>query len=206
MWLLAAVILIFVTGLAIFWPYLRPQALASPGSTVTVDPRLTDLYDQRDMLYRAVRDARLDLETGKLSEADFEQHEAGLKQQAADVLRSIDQVEQELFSPQLDAQLEAEISAVRGASSVGTPRGADDMALEASIAAARRSNRGSATPPATSQAAQGNGQMAQGNGHGRPVTSASIGATADRYCGHCGGPLQVGDRFCGKCGQAVRAS
>ncbi len=178
MWLLAAFFLILATGLAVFWPYLRPQVALDSGTDV--DPRLTELYAQRDKLYRAVRDARLDLETGKLSGADFEQHEAGLKLQAAEVLRSIDEVESELLSPQLDAQMEAEIAAAR------TARGADDdaehnAAIEASIAAARRSGKnGAAVAPA--------------------------GAGVDRFCGHCGGPLQVGNRFCGKCGQAVRAS
>lgn len=178
MWLLAAFFLLLFTGLAIFWPYLRPQAALDSGTDL--DPRLAELYDQRDMLYRAIRDARLDMETGKLSAADFEQHEAGLKRQAADVLRSIDEVEGELLSPQLDAKMEAEIAAVR------TARGSDDgadynAAIEASIAAARRSGKnGAAVAPA--------------------------GASSDRFCGHCGGPLQVGNRFCGKCGQAVRAS
>jgi hypothetical protein len=172
MWLIAAFFLILLSGMAILWPYWRPQVALGP--TADVDPRLVDLYAQRDKLYQAVRDARLDLQTGKLSTVDFEQHEAGLKQRAAEVLRAIDQVEADLLSPQLDASLEAEIAAAR----LGP--GADDHAVEASIAAVRRSRQG---------------------GVAKPVAVA-----ADRFCGHCGGPLQVGDRFCGKCGQAVRAA
>lgn len=171
MWLIAALALILLTGLAIFWPYLRPQLTLDLAADV--DPRLLTLYAHRDKLYQAVRDARLDLETGKLSAADFEQHEAGLKRQAAEVLRAIDQVEGELFSPQLDAQLETEIAAARAA------RDDHDQALEASIAAARRGKRTGVAAP--------------------------LAAGADRFCGHCGGPLVVGDRFCGRCGQAVRA-
>jgi len=173
MWLIAALVLMLLTGLVIFWPYLRPQVALGPA--VDLDPRLVDLYAQRDKLYQAVRDARLDLETGKLTAGDFEQHEAGLKQRAAEVLRAIDQVEGDLLSSQLDARLEAEIAAARSA------RGSDDHSLEASIAAARRSR-------------QGGGVLA-------PAV-----AGADRFCGHCGNPLQMGDRFCGKCGQAVRAA
>lgn len=171
MWLVAAFVLILLTGLAILWPYLRP--LPAFGPATEIDPRLAELYAQRDMLYRAVRDARLDMATGKLSAADFEQHEARLKQQAADVLRTIDQVEGELVSPLVDARLEAEIAAARNV------RSADDQALEASIAAARRPKQGGGATP--------------------------TGVVGDRFCGHCGNPLQVGDRFCGKCGQAVRA-
>lgn len=178
MWILAALVLLIVAGLAIFWPYLRPQATAIPRADI--DPRLIELYTQRDRLYRSVRDARLDMETGKLSQPDYEQQTAQLKQQAADVLRKIDTVEQDLLSPQMDAQLEAEITAVRG--------GADGRAsvgdeVEAAIAAARRRNGGA------------------------PVTGSEPGPAGrgDRFCGHCGKPLQVGDRFCGKCGQAIRA-
>ncbi len=176
MWILAALLLIVGVGVFILWPYLRPQpSFADP--VVDIDPRLTELYDQRDFLYGAVRDARLDLETGKLSQEDYDQHEAGLKQQAAVVLRSIDEVEQSLSSPQMDAAMEAEIIAVRRAPDRALV-GGDDDAVEAAIAVARRRNGGNGAAPAA--------------------------VRADRFCGHCGGPLKTGDRFCGRCGQALR--
>ncbi len=176
MWILAALLLIAGAGVFILWPYLRARPVV-PGAQVDVDPRLLDLYDQRDMLYGAVRDARLDLETGKLSQDDFEQQDGRLRQQAATVLRSIDDIEQSMASPQLDALVEAEISAAREAPApVRLAPGADDDAVEAAIAGARRRN--GASSPAV---------------------------RADRYCGHCGGPLKTGDRFCGRCGQATQA-
>lgn len=180
MWILAVLVLLIVAGVAILWPYLRPQSTAIPRADI--DPRLIELYTQRDRLYRSVRDARLDMETGKLSQADYEQQTVLLKQQAADVLRKIDTVEQDLLSPQMDAKLEAEIAAMResvdGRASVGDE-------VEAAIAAARRRNGGAPAPtPGSDPGAPGRG---------------------DRFCGHCGGVLQVGDRFCGKCGQAIRA-
>jgi len=180
MWILAAVLLIAGVGVFILWPYLRPRP-SSADPVTDIDPRLTELYDQRDFLYAAVRDARLDLETGKLSQEDFEQHEAGLKQQAAVILRSIDEVEQSLSSPQMDAEVEAEISAVRQ-TAVRPLVSADDDAVEAAIAVARRRNGGSAAAPVAATAA----------------------LRVDRFCGHCGGPLKAGDRFCGRCGQASR--
>lgn len=181
MWILAALLLIIGVGVFILWPYLRPQrSFADP--VVDIDPRLTELYDQRDFLYGAVRDARLDLETGKLSQEDYDRHEANLKQQAAVVLRSIDEVEQSLSSPQLDAEMEAEISALRQ-SPDRVVAVADDDAVEAAIAVARRRNGG--------------------NGAASVATATTV--RVDRFCGHCGGPLKTGDRFCGRCGQATRA-
>jgi len=98
------------------------------------------------------------------------------------ILRSIDEVEQSLSSPQMDAEVEAEISAVRQ-TAVRPLVSADDDAVEAAIAVARRRNGGSAAAPVAATAA----------------------LRVDRFCGHCGGPLKAGDRFCGRCGQASRA-
>ena len=168
MWILAAVLLIAGVGVFILWPYLRPRP-SSADPVTDIDPRLTELYDQRDFLYAAVRDARLDLETGKLSQEDFEQHEAGLKQQAAVILRSIDEVEQSLSSPQMDAEVEAEISAVRQ-TAVRPLVSADDDAVEAAIAVARRRNGGSAAAPVAATAA----------------------LRVDRFCGHRGQASRAG--------------
>lgn len=112
MWFLIAFLLILLAGAAVLWPFLRPQAVGA-APTVGVDPRLAELYSQRDMLYQAIRDARFDLQTGKLSQEDYEQQTARLKQNAAAVLRQIDQLETQLVSPELDAGIEAEVAAAR---------------------------------------------------------------------------------------------
>ena len=170
MWILAALLLIVLTGLAVFWPYLRPQPQAIGAET---DPRLAELYSRRDMLYQAIRDARFDMEMGKLSAEDYEQQSSQLKQQAADVLRAIDAVEGEIMSPALAAKVEAEVAAARLAAAKAAVGGnGSDEALEATIATARRA---------------------------RPATPV----VASRFCTQCGSPLTEGDRFCGKCGKVV---
>ena len=112
MWFLIAFLLILLAGAAVLWPFLRPQP-AGVVPTAGVDPRLADLYSQRDMLYQAVRDAHFDLQTGKLSQEDYDQQSARLKQDAAAVLRQIDQLEVQLASPELDTKIEAEVAAAR---------------------------------------------------------------------------------------------
>lgn len=112
MWILISLLLVLLAGTAILWPYLRPQPVdALPAATV--DPRLLELYTQRDMLYQAVRDARFDLQTGKLSQEDYDQQSARLKQNAVSVLQEIDEQEKNLASPEMDAQIEAEVAAAR---------------------------------------------------------------------------------------------
>ncbi len=112
MWILLAFFLIFLAGTVILWPYLRPQSVGA-APVAKIDPQLAELYAQRDMLYQAVRDARFDLQTGKLSQEDYDQQSARIKQNAATVLQEIDALEANLAPPELDAQIEAEVAAAR---------------------------------------------------------------------------------------------
>ncbi|MCO6450625.1 MAG: hypothetical protein J5I90_07525 [Caldilineales bacterium] len=171
LWIFVTIALVAVTAVAILWPFLRNNRTPQP--TVDVDPRLLELYSQRDRLYQATRDARFDMEMGKLTDEDYAAHTGQLKQQAAVVLRSIDETEAEILSPALDATLEAEIARQRTQPRTNGRNGhaASEDALEAAIASARRSK--------------------------------TAGAKVDRYCGRCGTLVKAGDRFCGSCGQGV---
>lgn len=104
MWILIAILLTVIAGTAIFIPFLRQHSLSA--APVGLDPRLARLYAERDTLYQALRDAKFDLETGKLSSKDYEKQTALLKHQAAQVLRAIDQLEMKLISPELDERIE----------------------------------------------------------------------------------------------------
>lgn len=108
MWILIAILLVFVAGAAIFAPFLRQRPLQAVAEGM--DPKLAELYARRDALYQALRDAKFDLEIGKLSTEDYEQQSARLKHQAADVLRRIDQLEATLVTPELDASIEKRVA------------------------------------------------------------------------------------------------
>jgi hypothetical protein len=52
-----------------------------------------DLEAARDAKYRQIRDAELDHQTGKLSDADYEAIDSTLRAEAIDVLRHLDALE-----------------------------------------------------------------------------------------------------------------
>jgi hypothetical protein len=51
---------------------------------------LAELEAARDAKYREIRDAELDYRTGKLSDADYEAVDQGLRAEAIEILRAID--------------------------------------------------------------------------------------------------------------------
>jgi hypothetical protein len=51
---------------------------------------LADLEAARDAKYREIRDAELDYRTGKLSEADWRALDRGLRAEAVEILRKLD--------------------------------------------------------------------------------------------------------------------
>ena len=55
-------------------------------ATATEDPEIAALEAAREAKYREIRDAAMDRESGKLSEADFDQLDAELKREAVAIL------------------------------------------------------------------------------------------------------------------------
>jgi hypothetical protein len=81
-----AVVALFVT---------RPvwQALVDerrPGPVRDQRDRVAELEAARDAKYAEIRDAELDHRTGKLSEADYEAIDRGLRAEAIEILRALD--------------------------------------------------------------------------------------------------------------------
>ena len=56
------------------------------------DPRVAELEAKKEALYRQIRDAELDREQGKLSDADWRRQDAELRREAIDVLRELDRL------------------------------------------------------------------------------------------------------------------
>jgi hypothetical protein len=52
-----------------------------------------DLEAARDAKYREIRDAELDYRTGKLSEADWKSLDRGLRAEAVEILRQLDELD-----------------------------------------------------------------------------------------------------------------
>ena len=65
------------------------------GASATEDPdvgRREDLEAAKEAKYREIRDAELDLRTGKLSEADWRALDRELRAEAMDLLRRLDEL------------------------------------------------------------------------------------------------------------------
>ncbi len=119
LWILIAFFLLLLAGVIILLPFFRPPALAEPDGAV--DHKLLSLYIRRDQLYQAIREAKFDLDTGKLSPEDYERQVARLKRQAASVLRAIDKREASLVSPEWDEQIEAQVRTARSGRTARRP-------------------------------------------------------------------------------------
>jgi hypothetical protein len=69
---------------------LRRGAAAAAGARD--DAERDDLQAQRDAKYREIRDAELDQQTGKLSQADWRGLDRQLRAEAAEILRRLDEL------------------------------------------------------------------------------------------------------------------
>jgi type II secretory pathway pseudopilin PulG len=58
----------------------------------TEDAERAELEAARDAKYREIRDAELDYRTGKLSEADWRALDRGLRAEAVEILRRLDEL------------------------------------------------------------------------------------------------------------------
>jgi len=62
------------------------------GDEETEDAERAELEAARDAKYREIRDAELDHRTGKLSEADWRSLDRGLRAEAVEILRRLDEL------------------------------------------------------------------------------------------------------------------
>jgi len=71
-------------------PLLRPHGVAPPGGRAA-PPERVDLEAARDAKLREIRDAELDHQTGKLSDADYAAVDSTLRAQAIEILHRLDE-------------------------------------------------------------------------------------------------------------------
>ena len=82
-------VVLFLVVLFVSAP-LRRDRSAEPGWS----GELAELEAAREAKYREIRDAELDHRTGKLSDEDYEQLDAGLRAEAVEILAALDRVEE----------------------------------------------------------------------------------------------------------------
>ena len=87
--LLMVIVLLGVVVLLVSAPLRRGGAAAAEERE---ENERADLEAARDAKYREIRDAELDLRTGKLSDADWRAQDRALRAEAVDILRRLDEL------------------------------------------------------------------------------------------------------------------
>jgi hypothetical protein len=177
MFIILAILLTAGALLAVAYPILSKGSAAKPATSA--QESLDELLGQRDAAMQALRELNFDHRMGKISDEDFLIFEAGLKHNAADTLRALDEWEaqtQDDLDQALDREVAARksqlVSGGRTCPSCGRPAGDEDRFCAicgTALAAAPE-----------------------------PDAMASEGVV----CSKCGRPAAPEDRFCGGCGQA----
>jgi hypothetical protein len=84
-------VVIFVVLLVVVW-FVSVPLRSRQDDEVIESAERADLEAARDAKYREIRDAELDFRTGKLSEADWRAVDRGLRAEAVEILRKLDEL------------------------------------------------------------------------------------------------------------------
>jgi flagellar biosynthesis/type III secretory pathway M-ring protein FliF/YscJ len=77
----------FVTG-----PLRRAERRTEAADAGLEDPAIAEAEARKEAKYREIRDAELDREQGKLSEADWRRQDAVLRREAIEILKRLDRL------------------------------------------------------------------------------------------------------------------
>ena len=84
-------VVIFVVLLVVVW-FVSGPLRSRDGEEAAESAERAELEAARDAKYREIRDAELDFRTGKLSEADWRVLDRGLRAEAVEILRRLDEL------------------------------------------------------------------------------------------------------------------
>ncbi len=87
------VIVLIVLGFAIYVISAPLRAARGAREPVSSAATVAELEAARDAKYSEIRDAELDLRTGKLSDGDYEAIDRGLRAEAIEILRELDRAQ-----------------------------------------------------------------------------------------------------------------
>lgn len=82
---IVALVAWFVSG-----PLRRSTVQEEAATERLEDPRIAELQARKEAKYREIRDAELDREQGKLSQADWARQDAELRREAIEILKELD--------------------------------------------------------------------------------------------------------------------
>jgi flagellar biosynthesis/type III secretory pathway M-ring protein FliF/YscJ len=89
------VVLVVLVVAVVVWfvsvPLRRTKEEETAASRRLEDPRVAELEARKEAKYREIRDAELDREQGKLSQADWNRQDAELRRDAVRILKELDE-------------------------------------------------------------------------------------------------------------------
>jgi hypothetical protein len=114
MWVYLTIIgMILGTGYWVCYPLLKPRKFDSPGEPPSEDS-LGDLKREKEEIYSAIKEMELDHKMGKLSEDDYLNLREKYRAKAVGTLKRMDELEgREVFSEDIEDEIEKEVSALR---------------------------------------------------------------------------------------------
>jgi hypothetical protein len=91
------IVLVLVVVAAVVWfvsvPFRRSSSQTAAATEGLEDPRVAELEARKEAKYREIKDAELDREQGKLSQADWTRQDAHLRREAIAILKELDQAQ-----------------------------------------------------------------------------------------------------------------
>jgi hypothetical protein len=211
---LAVVVAVFIGQ-----PFLQrtSQKMASDSQPAVQERehRESSLLAERDRVLNALQELDFDYALGKVPPEDYPQQRAVLLKTGANVLRELDEIENEELSP---AVAPAGNAGIKSPVETSAANAAAEDRIEAAVAArradaaqhsgaARQENTAGqpGTAPVTNQGTNGNG-----NGKSKDELEEIIASrkrarkeSAAGFCPRCGKPVQKSDKFCSKCGSTL---
>jgi len=87
---LLALAIVALVGLFVLWPF--RSAATGEGVSDPVEDEVAELEARKETLYREIRDAEADRESGKLGEPDFSRLDGELRREAIGILKRLDKL------------------------------------------------------------------------------------------------------------------
>ena len=97
--ILLALVIVLVIAWFVTAPLRRSADEGELSPARTQDSAVAELEARKEAKYREIRDAELDREQGKLSEADWRRQDAELRREAIEILRELDEVRSRAPAP-----------------------------------------------------------------------------------------------------------
>jgi hypothetical protein len=175
--------LVFVVGLFVSRPFFAagPKAADPTALSDSDEHRRSSLLAERDRLLTAIQELDFDHRLGKIPAEDYPATRAGLLQNAALVLRRLDEFQESIERGSVEDRIEQAIAARRADASAAKAASAPATATPAVAVAAREDDLE---------------ELIAARRRERNEKSAG-------FCPKCGRPVKKSDRFCSKCGTVI---